>query len=92
MDLLCVNEKALLHVVDCREKIQNAGFVKYKAARALCSLFVEIWPTVYSGYVEMLKLDRETSFMARKFIAPPETFEVAVQGSDIESHNALVFR
>lgn len=78
-----------MHVIECDTRYLNASFVKGKSVRALCSLFTEIWPTVYRGYPDILKVDRETPCIAKDFTAATEDSGVVIQAPDSDAHNDI---
>lgn len=81
--------KPALHVVDCDKRFQNAGFIRGKTSLELLSQLVEIWTSAYSGHPDILRVDQETSCIAKELIQGADSSAVVVHASDIEAHNTL---
>lgn len=75
--------------MDYDKRFLNATSVREKTAESQWQLFIEIWPSAYSGYHEILRVDSETSFMTKNFVEAADCSVVVVQESYIEAHNAL---
>lgn len=89
MDLASLDGKAVLHIVDSDRQFQNAAFTRDKTAEGLWAPSIEVWPSVYTGYPDILSVDRESSIIAKGFIAAADRCGVVVQTSCIETRNAL---
>lgn len=68
-----------MHVVDCDTRFHNAPFITDTSTRALWSLFTEIGPTVYSGCLDIFKVDGETLLMSKNFVKAAEEHGLVVQ-------------
>lgn len=52
-------------------------------------MFINIWVTVYCGYHDVLRIDREPSFMAGPFRDAAECRGVVIPATNTEGHNAI---
>ena len=84
-----LNSKPVLHVVDTATNFQNAVFIRSKSAIDIWQDFLDCWVTVYTGFPEIIRLDRESSFVSDKFRNNAKDNGVDLQFSGIESHNAI---
>lgn len=89
IDLLWLEGKPALHVIDTQTAFSNAKFINNKTADGLWQLFVDIWATVYTGYPSVIRLDRETSFDSKIFRRHAARAGITLQFSGIEIHNAI---
>lgn len=78
-----------MHFTNCDTRFHNVEIIREKTSRALWAFFTEIWPTLYTGYTDTLRVDWETAFMARDFIVADDWCGVVIKVSHIESHNEL---
>ena len=62
LDLLWLDKKPVLHVVDTHTSFQNAVFIQDKTPEGLWRSFTECWSTVYLGLPNVLRIDQEASF------------------------------
>lgn len=62
MDIIWLNKKSVLYIVDKPKKFQNAIFIKVKTAESLWTDFVNCREIVYNGFPEARILDQESSF------------------------------
>ena len=62
MDLLWLDKKPVLHIIDTHTSFQNAMFITEKSPEGLWTAFVECWSTVYLGFPNVLRVDQESSF------------------------------
>lgn len=67
MDLVWIDRRAILHVIDTYTIYQNSAFVKDQSVEGLLQLFFRIWGMDFSGCHDFLRLDRNPSFMGRSF-------------------------
>ena len=89
IDLMWLNGKPVLHVVDTETGFQNAIFIQDKTAENLWNDFINCWASVYTGFPEIIRLDRETSFTSTAFRENAEGVGVELQFSGIEAHNSI---
>lgn len=67
MDLMWLDHKPVLHIVYIETGFQNAIFITDKKAPSLWNDFINCWASAYVGFPETIRLDRETSFISKKF-------------------------
>ena len=89
IDLMWLNGKPVLHVVDTATNFQNAVFLKSKSTDDIWNDFIDCWTSVHVGFPEIIRLDRESSFTSDQFRKNAKTVGVDLQFSGIESHNAI---
>lgn len=89
LDLMWLDGRPVLHVVDCHTSFQNAIFVSDKTPEGLWRAFTECWSTVYLGLPNVLRIYQEASFNSEKFMALADSHGVILQFSGVESHNSI---
>ena len=89
MDLMWLNKRAVLHIVDTATSFQNATFIRSQSSKELWNDFIECWASVYTGFPENIRLDRQSGFTADEFRNYAKNVGINLQFSGIESHNAL---
>lgn len=89
MDLMWLNKKAVLHIVDTSTLFQNAVFIRNQSSQNLWEEFVDCWVSVYTGFPEIVRLDRQSGFTSDNFRNYAKDVGVTLQFSGIESHNAI---
>jgi len=89
MDLMWLNKKAVLHIVDTATSFQNATFIRNQSSKELWNDFIDCWASVYTGFPEIVRLDRQSGFTADEFRNYAKNVGVNLQFSGIESHNAI---
>lgn len=62
IDLVWLNGKPALHIVDTHTMYQSADYNTTKDAGALWEVFLRFWATVYIGYHSTIRLDQESAF------------------------------
>lgn len=87
MDLVWLESNPVLHVIDTYTCYQNAAFIKYTTASGIWRLFVELWASVYCGYPDVIRVDRDPSFMVAAFHQSSVGCVFFTQASGIEAHN-----
>ena len=60
IDLMWLDKKPILHIVDTATNFQNALFIRKKTAQDLWDDFVDCWASVYTGFPEIIRLDRRS--------------------------------
>lgn len=81
--------KPFLHVIATHTCYQKAAFIYDKSAMGLLTLFVEVWASVYCGYPDVLRVDREPTFIASAFRDSTARCGVVIQAPGIEVHNTI---
>lgn len=89
LDLVWLNKRPVLHVVEVHILYQNAAFINGKSYRDLWKFFLTIWDTIYSGYPDVLRVDREPSFMGAPCRDAAEACSMVLQSFVVEQHNAI---
>lgn len=70
MDLVWLDGRPVMNIRDSDTRSQNAAFIIYKTLKyGLQYHTVQVATVRYSGYPDLLKVDRETACMARDFTA-----------------------
>lgn len=88
-NLLQYLNKPDLHIVDTTTDFENAIFIRCKSAEDLWQYFITCWGSVFSGFLKVFLLDRETSFTYEKIRNNAKDLGITLQFSGIESHNAI---
>lgn len=89
LDLMWLNHKAVLHVVDIHAHFSNAVFLKGHSVEDVWQAFVECWSSVYMSFPNRLKLDQGSAFTSARWKKLADTVGMCLELSGIESHNSL---
>lgn len=66
MKLMLVENKLFLHILNIEKGLQIDELIKGKTEYYLLNVFFNCWVSVYTVIPEIIRLDRETSFMANE--------------------------
>lgn len=89
LDLMWVEGKAVLHVVDIDTHFNNAIFLKGQSVEDVWEVFLSCWSTVYLGNPDKLKVDQGSAFTSVRWTKLCDKIGIEVVESGIEHHNAL---
>lgn len=67
MDLIRLNGKPVLHIVDIETNYQNAIFISGKPIQDICHDFIYCWESVYTCFPNEIRLDQGSSFVSKEF-------------------------
>lgn len=67
IDLVWLEKKLVLHIVENHTEFQNAIPISTKRAEDIWYEFVEGWASLYVGYPNLIRLDQESSFKSDIF-------------------------
>ena len=89
LDLMWIEHKAVLHVVDPETHFSAATFIKQHSVESVWESFVTCWASLYVGFPEKIKVDQGSCFTFVRWTKRCENVGTEVQLSGIESHNSL---
>ena len=89
LDLMFLDSKTVLHIVDKDTKFSAAAFLGRETAEAVWEVYMRIWTNKYIGFSDVMSADQGPQFRS---IAWKNFFNMAgmkLELSGVESHNAL---
>ncbi len=89
IDLLWLDKRPVLHVIDTHTLFQNGVFIKSKKSEDLWKSLIDCWFTVFIGYPSVIRLDREPSFDSQLFRTVAKDQGITLQFSGIEAQNSI---
>ncbi len=89
LDLMFLEGKAVLHVVDLQTRLNAAKFLKAQSVNAVWSAFLQCWSNAYSGPARIIRVDQGSQLTAKRFCEFAEAAGIQIADSGVEGHNAL---
>jgi hypothetical protein len=97
IDILYINGKAVVHIVDRDTKMQAAGFLKAvfgkgsqrESARAVWHVFQGKWSLVYLGNPDIIRHDQGTAFIAEELRAACAAFGIRCAPIAVEAAHQM---
>ena len=62
LDLMWLEGKAILHVVDCHTHFNSASALKGHSVEDVWEAFIKCWTSLYTGYPRKLRVDQGSAF------------------------------
>ena len=89
VDLMFVEQQAVLHAVDSDTLFSAATILNGQSAAEVWEAFMLVWVTPLVGYPEELHVDAGSQLRSASFLALLSSSGVKMRPSGVESHNAL---
>lgn len=89
LDLMYIDNKAVLHVVDIDTHFNSAQFLKGNTVEQVWDAFLTCWSTLYIGHPNKIRVDQGSAFTSIRWTRLCDTAGIECQESGIEHHNAL---
>jgi hypothetical protein len=95
MDMMFINGKAVLHVIDSATRFKAATFLDSHSESygqrldGIWDAFIDIWCSIYTGYPDRLRIDSESAFTSVKWKTLTESRGITLLISGVEAHNSL---
>lgn len=91
MDLMFIDGKALLHIVDTATRFSAAIFLdKYgHSTNGIWNAFIDSWCTLYTGYPDRIKCDAGSAFNSKEWKGLNNMIGANISISGVEAHNSL---
>ena len=89
IDLLWLDGKAALHVVDLHTHFSAAGFLQRQTVDDVWTTLLTIWACVYPGLPHVIKADQGSVFTSQRWHDILSLSGIKLELSPIESHNSL---
>lgn len=89
IDLHWLHNRLVLQVVCTHMHFSSAIWAISKCAGDIWFAFLECWSTVYIGYSNKIRSDRETGVTSELFRNPAEINSIKLHFSPVEVHNAM---
>lgn len=86
---MSLDRTLVLHVVDIHTYFQNAVVLRIKRPDNKWYGFVEAWASVYVVYLNIIRLDQDSSFRSNFFRDLATSHGIKLRLSGIESHNSI---
>lgn len=89
LDLMSLESKAALHVVDKDTKFNAAWFLPSESTSTVWKEFMRIWVSTYIGFPESIAADQGPQFTSSEWKSLLQTAGIRDQPSGVESHNEI---
>jgi len=89
LDLMFIDRKAILHVVDLATHYSAATFLKGQSVDHVWIAFLTCWVTIYPGFPNNMKTDQGSIFTSPRWQHLCKASGIVLKNSGIESHNSL---
>ena len=89
LDLMWLDGKAILHVVDIDTSFNSAHFLKGQTVEHVWDAFLNCWTTLYVGHPIKMRVDQGSAFTSVRWTRLCDKVGIEVKESGIEHHNAL---
>lgn len=68
LDLIWIESKAALHVVDLKTHSSSAAFINHHTVESVLDTFISCWASLYVGYSEKMRVDQGSAFTSVRWI------------------------
>ena len=89
MDIMFLEGKPVLHIVDRDTKFSAAAFLKSETTDETWETLMRIWVSVYIGFPETIATDQGTQFQSERWKSLLLMAGIKHQSSGVQSQNAL---
>ena len=89
LDLMFIDKKAILHVVDRGTHFSAARFIRRQNVEAVWNALIECWIAVYVGFPNIFAYDQGSVFNSELFTQACKQFGIIMKPTPTESHNSL---
>lgn len=89
MDLMFVESKPILHIIDVGTTFNAAVFLVKQDANSVWNAFVRGWSRLYLGDPERILTDQGSVFRSEQFVKLCAEHEIVLEHTGTESHNSL---
>lgn len=89
IDVMFLEQKAVLHAVDRDTLFSAATALNGQSAADVWDVFMDVWVTPLVGYPDKLHVDAGSQLRSVSFLALLSSSGVKMRPSGVESHNAL---
>lgn len=89
LDLMYLENKAVLHIVDIDTHFNSAQFLKGNTVEDVWDAFLSCWSTLYIGHPHKIRVDQGSAFTSVRWTRLCDNAGIECQESGIEHHNAL---
>ena len=95
MDLMFIEGKAILHIVDIATRFSSAIFLDSQgnnygqSVNEVWLAFLEAWCTLYTGFPNRIRTDAGSVFTSPRWKEIAESVGIELQISSVEAHNSL---
>ena len=89
LELMWIEKKAVLHVVDIETGFNSATFLPYQTVEAVWDAFVTCWESLYIGFPMKMRVDQGSAFTSVRSTNRAKAVGTDVQESVAEAHNSL---
>ena len=92
MDLMFLDGKALLHIVDTATRFSAAAFLDddfNQSVEGIWLAFIQIWCTMYTGYPNRIRVDQGSSFTSDRWRQLTDLAGIQLRISGVKAHSSL---
>lgn len=89
LDLMKINGKQILHVVDRDTRFSAASFLHGESTKDVWQCYLEIWANKYIGFPDVISVDQGPQFRSAEWKSLLQLAGISFKPSGVESHNAI---
>lgn len=91
IDLMFIDSKAILHIVDSATRFSSAVFLDDYGQRVegIWNAFIDIWCTMYTGFPNRRRTDAGPVFTSTRWRHITDMTGIEIRISGVEAHNSL---
>lgn len=89
VDLVWLEGRPVLHLVDTHTHLQGAAMLRSKNADYIWSAFMEYWVSLHLGYPHLVRVGHESTMSSDVFRRNAAVNGIVLQFSGIERHSSL---
>ena len=89
LDQMCIEKKAVLHVIESEIGFNSATFLAYQTVEDVRDAFVICWASLYIRFPMKMSIDQGSAFTSVRWSNRAKAVGTEIQESDVEAHNSL---
>lgn len=89
LDLMTIDGKQVLHIVDKNTKFSAASFLSSETADETWNTFMRIWACMYIGFPDVMETDQGPQFTSKRWATLLLMAGIKHKLSGVQSHNAI---
>ncbi len=84
MDLMWIDKKAILHVLDLVTKFSSAIFLSNQTVEEVWDAFISCWASLYIGFLLKMRVDHRSAITTVRWTRRADAVGTIVQKSGVE--------
>lgn len=89
LDLMWINRKPLLHVIDADTHYSSARFLPGESTKEIWETFLHCWTLLYTGFPDSVKADSGSVFTSKEWNKLVSDAGIAIEITPVESSNSM---